>query len=163
MIETVLKNWKTDDGHNLTREDLKEGHIYLCSLRNGHEILINRCTFTVIKGKLHISKEANWQDLHFLGGQLNKRNYMTSSIPCGTNIPCFKLVGKLEENGGFMSNSKRTKNLIIKKISGREFSVVNKKTREKWYVDKEGGGSTPEKYWDTPLERELLKAIGVLV
>ena len=48
MSKKVLKNWTTDEGFNLTREELKEGHVYLCSLRNSGEVFINKCIFSII-------------------------------------------------------------------------------------------------------------------
>ena len=56
-IENFLNNWKTDTGHTLTREDLKEGEIYLCTLFNGEEVLVNKCVCSVIKGRLYFTNE----------------------------------------------------------------------------------------------------------
>lgn len=55
----------------------------------------------------------------------------------------------------------KTKNLTLTKVNKQEFLVVYKKTGEDWFVDKDGNGSTPEKYWDSPIENEIFCALGL--
>jgi hypothetical protein len=40
-----------------------------------------------------------------------------------------------------------------------EFEIHNKFSGKTWYIDSNGAGSTPEKYWDTSIEDEARKLV----
>lgn len=84
-----MKNqYKSKAGHNLTLNDLKEGHFYSGSLTVNHEVKTNECLYTVIGGKLMIHRSANWEDIS--RNNLQPQSFMEDTSFKWTDAPCFK-------------------------------------------------------------------------
>ena len=57
------KHYTTPETHNLRKQDLKEGQVYLASITIDWSVKINQCYYAIIQGELRLHRSANWEDI----------------------------------------------------------------------------------------------------
>jgi hypothetical protein len=90
-----LKGYDSEPGYSLTREQLREKGVYLCTLSKNGRITDHRCTYAVINGQLRIHRAAAWEDVpttDLTVGAFLPHSEFSPVFPL--RMPCFFDTGK---------------------------------------------------------------------